>query len=73
MGSLLGNVPAGHPRLFMRPETLAAYRAGLATTYAEPWTRLKAICRKLIKNVLICICKKVTVSLNKKTCIIKLF
>ena len=50
IGSLLGNVPAGHPRLFMRPETLAAYRDRLATTYAEPWTRLKAICRKLIKN-----------------------
>ena len=51
MGSLLGNVPVGHPRLFMRPETLAAYRAGLATTYAEPWTRLKAICRKPVHGI----------------------
>ena len=50
LDELLARIPAGHPRLFMRPETLAAYRAGLATTYAEPWTRLKAICRKLLKN-----------------------
>ena len=48
--SLFARVPAGHPRLFMRPETLAAYRTGLSTTYAEPWKRLQAICRKLIKN-----------------------
>ena len=50
LDELLARIPAGHPRLFMRPETLAAYRAGLVTTYAEPWTRLKAICRKLLKH-----------------------
>ena len=50
LDELLARIPAGHPRLFMRPETLAAYRAGLTTTYAVHWKRLQATCRKLLKN-----------------------
>ena len=48
--AILARIPEGHPRLFARPETRAVYLAGLKTTYAEPWKRLQAMCRRVLKN-----------------------
>lgn len=48
--AILARIPEGHPRLFARPETRAVYLAGLKTTYAEPWKRLQATCRRVLKN-----------------------
>ena len=48
--AILARIPEGHPRLFARPETRAVYLAGLKTTYAEPWKRLQATCRRVTSS-----------------------
>ena len=47
---LFARIPSGHPRLFMRPETLKEYRAGLNTTYSNEWSHLRFVCRNLMKH-----------------------
>ncbi len=47
---LLARVPTEHPRLFLRPEDLAALRADLARSRAQPWTRVQKLCDGLLAD-----------------------
>ncbi|HPD17046.1 MAG TPA: DUF4962 domain-containing protein [Planctomycetota bacterium] len=47
---LLSRIPQAHPRLFVRPEQLAALRERARGDLKEPYSRLVAECERLLRN-----------------------
>lgn len=50
LDELLARIPSGHPRLFLRPEDLPAYRDACTGRAAAPYAKLKEFTRKFLRD-----------------------